>query len=136
MKKFSVLAAFLFVVMISSTAFAANWVKVFSDEDEDTYVDTNSARRGIYSDRLGIYRSDGFTVNVRHIYADDSDTAIWVIGFFTENGKRAYINYLDVLDENGNSLLVDHSRRDYSVDYIFDGTPLSAVYDYVENHLL
>ena len=45
MKKLIVLVALLCTVMISSTAAAANWVWIYSDEYCTVYVDNNSIRR-------------------------------------------------------------------------------------------
>ncbi|MBR4381972.1 MAG: hypothetical protein IKP64_00280 [Selenomonadaceae bacterium] len=45
MKKFFALVALLCTVMISSTAMAANWVWIYSDEAQTIYVDNDSIRR-------------------------------------------------------------------------------------------
>lgn len=45
MKKLITLVALLFTVMISSTASAADWVWLYSDEYQTIYVDNNSIQR-------------------------------------------------------------------------------------------
>lgn len=45
MKKFIAIVALLCAVMVSSTASAADWVWIYSDNDYTIYVDNNSIRR-------------------------------------------------------------------------------------------
>ena len=65
MKKLFTLAAFVFVVTISSSALAANWVEVCSMYGVNIFVDKNSIKRGVYSELYKVSRSDGFSAIVK-----------------------------------------------------------------------
>ena len=65
MKKFFALVALLCTVMISSTAMAANWVWLYSDDAQTIYVDNDSIRH----DRN--YSGYVFRAFVKWIYNDE-----------------------------------------------------------------
>ena len=121
MKKFIALVVMLCVVLVSSTASAADWVWVLSDEDSTVYVDNNSIRRDynyrgyvfrafikwVYSDAgrnkmIEGWRSSGISLP-REIYNLSHDIKFFY--FKEENG----INCFDILssvsyDRDGNTI--------------------------------
>lgn len=139
MKKFFMLAAFIFAVTISSTALAADWVLLDTTGDGDaklnTYVDKDSIKRGIHSERYGISRDDGFSVHIKMEFpAEKSLTMINLVGFYEDNGEKFYL-YLDELDANGNPApeeprTVEPAKADGS-----DGLVWPKVFDYVQKNL-
>ena len=139
MKKIFMLATFLFAVMISSTALAADWVLIDTSKEGDItlnfYVDKDSIKRGIHSERYGIARADGCSVHVKmELLAEESLTMINLVGFYEDNGEKLYL-YLDALDANGNSApeeprTVEASKADGS-----DGVIWPKIYDYVQQNL-
>ena len=132
MKKLFTLAAFLFAVAISSSALAANWVYVTTDEDAgyDVYVDKDSIRHGIHSTKCNISRKDGFSahIDIRDKYKQES--LIFLAAFWRENEKK-HMDLLEFFDENGNS---SPFRSTGTEIYESDERGL-ALFDYVENNL-
>ena len=109
MKKIFTLAAFVFAVMISSSALAADWVKVQSENSDDfdvaCYVDKNSIRHGINAKKYNFSRSDGFTVLIKDEVKTKKPNPVimyWLTGFFEENGKIKYC-ILDIMDKDRTS---------------------------------
>ena len=141
MKKFSIIAAFLFAVMISSTALAADWAEVYSSAEDGFeavyYVDKDSITRGIQSEKHNFSRPDGFTVMIKTELKTKKPNPIimyWLTGFFEENGKPKYC-ILDGLDAEG----ISHMKSsDKIVIEDVDGTKGECwpfVYDYCKKNL-
>lgn len=138
MKKFFTLAAFVFAVMISSSALAATWTPIDTgDKDTTIYVDKNSIKRGVHSKALGVDRSDGFTANIKleMIFSGmDKFVMINSMGFFEENGAKKKC-YLSVLDENGKPVKDDSFKPEVSAADGSDGSIWPAVYEYIQKNL-
>lgn len=138
MKKFFSLAAFLFAVMISSSAFAATWTEIETDEKTTkVYVDKNSIKRGVHCAALGVDRSDGFSANIKleFIISDkETFTIINTMGFFEDNGlkKKCYINEID---ENGNPVQDSSIKPEVSAADGSDGKIWPTVYEYIQKNL-
>ena len=139
MKKFFTLAAFLFAVMISSSALAATWTEIETDEKTTkVYVDKSSIKRGVHCAALGVDRSDGFTANIKleFIISDkETFTIINTMGFFEDNGlkKKCYINEID---ENGNLVQNSSIKPEVSAADGSDGKIWPTVYEYIQKNLL
>ena len=139
MKKFSVLMAFVFAVMISSTALAADWtqIEVGAGDDIKVFVDKSSIKREIHSELCGVHREEGFSANVKLEFlmsGQDSFKMINLIGFFEDNGVKKMI-YLDKLDENGNILPdAKHKPEEQNADGS-DGEIWPKVFDYIQSNL-
>lgn len=136
MKKFSVLVAFLCAVMISSTALAADWVKIDTEDDSTVYVDKSSIIRGIQSKHYDFSRNDGCSAIVKIEFAmpDQTVTLINLVGFFEENGAKKYI-LLDSLDENGKLTAQQAENIEVEKADGTAGTIWPKVYDYVQKNL-
>ena len=138
MKKFSVLAAFIFAVMISSSALAATWTLIETAEDgTEVYVDTSSIKRGVQCAELGIDRADGFTANVKlKFYLPDGKSFAMInsMGFFEENGQKKKC-YIGVIDENGNPVKDNQFKPEVSPADGSDGVIWPKVYDYIQKNL-
>ena len=133
MKKLFVFAAFFFVVTISSSALAANWIHVTTDHypehDVKFYVDKDSVQRGIYSKNYSFSRSDGFSAYVRREYDSELEDGYYLMGFWTEDGRRIFAN-LDHFDKDGNLL------PGLGIVYVFDADGgYGDVYDYLQDNL-
>ena len=138
MKKFSVLAAFIFAVMISSSALAATWTQIeVGGDDAKVYVDKSSIKRGVHSAELGVDRSDGFSANIK-LEFDVSGKKPFVManamGFFEDNGVKKKC-YIGVIDENGNPVKDDRFKPELSAADGSDGEIWPAVYDYIQKNL-
>ena len=141
MKKFSILAAFVFAVMISSTALAANWVVVETSNENDvvtkTYVDKDSIKRGIHSEKLNFSREDGFSVDVKTVFEfKDKQTPLTMImsvGLFEENGAKKYC-MLEIRDEKGKITPGSSDKLEISNADGSDGTIWPIVWDYVQKN--
>ncbi|MBR1807427.1 MAG: hypothetical protein IJ774_13700 [Selenomonadaceae bacterium] len=142
MKKFSILAAFVFAVMISSTALAANWVLIETLNSDDvvskTYVDKDSIKRGIHSEKLNFSREDGFSVVVKTVFEfkDKKNplTMIMSVGLFEENGAKKYCVF-EISDEKGSVTPGSSDKLEISNADGSDGTIWPAVWDYVQKNL-
>lgn len=141
MKIFSVFAAFVFAVMISSTAFAATWTPIdvgdLGADDTTVFVDKSSIKRGVQSSALGLNRSDGFTANVKlefNIPNQKPFVMTNTMGFFTDNGAKKKC-YIGVLDENGNPVKDDSFKPEISPADGTDGAVWPKVYDYIQKNL-
>ena len=138
MKKFSVFAAFVFAVMISSTALAATWTQIDTGEDGTTvFVDKSSIKRGVHCAALGLNRSDGFTANIKIEIAIPGEKPFVMInsmGFFTDNGHKKKC-YIDNLDDNGNTVKNGSFKPEVSDADGNDGTIWPKVYDYIQKNL-
>lgn len=136
MKKFSVLVAFLCAVMISSTALAADWVKIDTKDDSTVYVDKSSIVRGIQSKHYDFSRTDGCSavIKIEFVMPDQTITMIHLVGFFEENGAKKYI-LLESLTENGNIEAQQLDKAEPEAADGTDGTIWPAVYDYVQKNL-
>ena len=139
MKIFSTLAAFVFAVIISSTALAATWTPIDTGGDDGTtvYVDKSSIKRGVQCAALGLNRSDGFTANIKlQFVGPDNKTFAMIntMGFFTDNGVKKKC-YIDNLDENGNSVKNGSFKPEISAADGSDGEIWPKVYDYVQKNL-
>ena len=138
MKKFSVLAAFIFAVMISSTALAATWTQIdVGDNDVKVYVDTSSIKRGVHSAELGVDRADGFSANIKLEFAIPNQKPFLMtnaMGFFEDNGQKKKC-YISVIDENGNPVKDDQNKPEVSPADGTDGEIWPAVYDYIQKIL-
>ena len=138
MKKFFTLAAFVFAVMISSSALAATWTEIETDEKgTKVYVDKNSIKRGVHCAALNVDRSDGFTANIKleFIISDkEMFTIINTMGFFEDNGlkKKCYINEID---ENGNPVQNSSIKPEVSAADGSDGKIWPTVYEYIQKNL-
>ena len=138
MKKFSVMLALLFAVMISSSALAADWVLIDTSVEGDVtlnfYVDKDSIKRGIHSERYGISRDDGCSVHVKMELPADKITIINLVGLYEENDEKFYL-YLEELDANGNPVPEDPRTVEPAKADGTDGTVWPKVYAYVANNL-
>ena len=138
MKKFSALVAFLFAVMISSTALAADWTEIDAGEkDTKVYVDKSSIKRGVHCAALGVDRSDGFSANIKlEFIITDKETFAMInsMGFFEENGLKKKC-YIGVIDENGNPVQDSSFTPEISSADGSDGTIWPKVYDYLQKNL-
>ena len=138
MKKFFTLAAFIFAVMISSSALAATWTEIDTGESTTkAYVDKNSIKRGVHSKALGVDRSDGFTANIKLkiIFADNDEfVMINKMGFFEENGLKKKC-YLKKIDENGKPVKDDSFKPEVSAADGSDGNIWPEVYEYIQKNL-
>ena len=138
MKKFFTLAAFIFAVMISSSALAATWTEIETDEKgTKVYVDKSSIKRGVHSAALNVDRSDGFSANIKleFIISDkETFTIINTMGFFEDNGlkKKCYINEID---ENGNPVQNPSIKPEVSAADGSDGRIWPTVYEYIQKNL-
>ena len=140
MKKFSVLAAFVFAVMIASTALAATWTPIDTGGDDGTtvYVDKSSIKRGVHCAALGLNRSDGFTANIKlQFVGPDNKTFAMIntMGFFTDNGAKKKC-YIAQIDENGNVVQDASFKPEISAADGTDGIIWPKVYDYIQKNLL
>ena len=138
MKKFSILAAFVFAVMICSTALAATWTPINVGEDGTTvFVDKSSIKRGVQSSALGLNRSDGFTANIK-LQFDIPDQKPFVMintmGFFTDNGAKKKC-YIAQIDDNGNVVQDPSFKPEISPADGTDGVIWPKVYDYIQKNL-
>ena len=133
MKKFSILAAFLCAVMISSTALAADWLQLDGDNNSKFYIDKSSIKRGIQSKHYDFSRTDGYSAIVKMEFTlpDKTITLIHLIGFFEDNGVKKFI-LLESLDENGN---IAAQQLDKAEPELLDGTVWTKFYDYVQKNL-
>lgn len=138
MKKFSVLAAFIFAVMISSTALAATWTKIdVGLDDTRVYVDKSSIKRGVHSAELGVDRSDGFSANIKlefDVPGQKPFVMANAMGFFEDNGQKKKC-YISVIDENGNPVKNDQFKPEVSPADGSDGEIWPVVYDYIQKNL-
>ena len=137
-KKISMLAAFLFAVMISSTALAANWTEIdVGEKDTKIYVDKNSIKRGVQFAELGVDRPDGFSANVKiEFIISDKDTCAMInsMGFFEDNGLKKKC-YISKLDENGNPVQDPSFTPEISNADGSDGKIWPKVYEYIQKNL-
>lgn len=134
MKKLFMVAAIFSVVMISSTALAANWVYITTNEESgfDTYVDKDSIRHGITSKNFTRYnRSDGFSA---YVDLRDNKSTIFLVGFWRENGKK-HCKFLDAFEGNGTPLPYEDNFSDNSTEINERDTEALMVFDYVESNL-
>ena len=136
MKKFSMLMAFLFAVMISSTALAADWVQLDGDKDSKFYIDKSSIKRGIESNYFDFSRKDGYSaiVKMEFIMPDQTITMIHLVGLFEDNGVKKYI-LLESLDANGNIEAQQSDKAEPELADGSDGTIWPKVYDYVQKNV-
>ena len=138
MKKFSVLAAFIFAVMVSSAALAANWTPIETTDDGTTvYVDKSSIKRGVHCAELGIDRADGFSANIKLEAVMPGQKPFVMInsmGFFKDNGQKKKC-YIGVVDENGNPVHDDSFKPEVSDAEGKDGIIWPKVYDYIQKNL-
>lgn len=136
MKKFSVLVAFICAVMISSTALAADWVKIDTGDDSTVYVDKSSIIRGIQSKHYDFSRTDGCSAIVKIEFAmpDRTVTLINLVGFFEENGAKKYI-LLESFDENGKLSAQQLDKVEPEAADGTSGTIWPKVYDYVQKNV-
>ena len=99
MRLFSVVAAFVFALFITSSALAANWEVVEVDDDGKiriiTSVDKDSIRRGTDSKAFPKFsRKDGFSAIIKIEFkikgAKDAEIINNLVSFYEENGVRIY----------------------------------------------
>ena len=129
MKKFlTAMLLFITLVVVTDTAFAANWVKVYSANVVDYYVDKSSIKRGIKS------RPDAFTAVVRWHYKDGSGQ-IELLAFINDKGtkKFAYLKSLAVYDRKGNMQRVPPSVN--LCGWMTIKGEFEAIYNYVKRNL-
>jgi len=138
MKKFSVLAAFVFAVMISSSALAATWTQIdVGGNDAKVYVDKSSIKRGVHCAELGVDRADGFSANIKlefDIPGQKPFVMTNAMGFFEDNGQKKKC-YIGVIDENGNPVKDDSFKPEVSPADGSDGEIWPKVYDYIQKNL-
>ena len=124
MKKLFTLAAFFFVVAISSSALAANWVLVATHDNYggtpiDLYVDKDSIRR---STNPKFSQPDGVLAVVKQASNNRSEAGI--LGFWSKDGKK-YFDYL--------TYYLNGSSDIYNGMVVDDAWEI--VWDYVHNNL-
>lgn len=138
MKKFSVLAAFVFAVMISSSALAATWTLIETTEDgTEVYVDKSTIKRGVHCAELGVDRADGFSANIKlkfDVPGQKPFVMTNAMGFFEENGQKKKC-YIGVIDENGNPVKDNQFKPEVSPADGTDGEIWPKVYDYIQKNL-
>ena len=138
MKIFLTAAAFVFAVIISSTAWAAAWTPIDTgDEGTKVYVDKSSIRRGVRCAALGINRADGFTANIKLEMAMPGDKPFVMIntmGFFTDNGSKKKC-YIAPIDEDGKPAQDASIKPEVSDADGNDGTIWPKVYDYLQKNV-
>ncbi len=138
MKKFFTLAAFIFAVMISSSALAATWTEIdTSDKNTKVYVDKSSIKRGVHCAALGVDRADGFSANIKleFIISDkETFTMINTMGFFEDNGLKKKC-YISEIDENGNPVQNSSIKPEVSAADGSDGEIWPEVYEYIQKNL-
>ncbi|MBR0261431.1 MAG: hypothetical protein IJQ85_06510 [Selenomonadaceae bacterium] len=138
MKKFSIIAAFIFAVMISSTAMATTWTEIeVGDQITKLYVDKSSIKRGVQCAALNVNRADGFSANIKiEFFISDKETFAMInsMGFFEDNGlkKKCYINKID---EDGNIVQDDSFKPEVSNADGSDGNIWPKVYEYIQKNL-
>ena len=138
MKKFSIIVAFFFAVMISSTALAADWTEIdVGEKDTKVYVDKSSIKRGVHCAALNVDRSDGFSANIKlEFIISDKETFAMInsMGFFEENGLKKKC-YISVIDENGNPVQDPSFKPEISPADGSDGAIWPKVYEYIQKNL-
>ena len=138
MKKFFTLAAFVFAVIISSSALAASWTEIdVGDEITKVYVDKSSIKRGVHSKALGVDRSDGFTANIKlELIISEKEQFVMInsMGFFEENGAKKKC-YLSEIDENGKPVKNSSFTPEVSAADGSDGSIWPKVYEYIQKNL-
>ena len=134
MKKFSVLMAFVFAVMISSTAWAANWTQIVTQDGAAVYVVRDSIQREIHSSLCNFDRTDGFSAKIKLEFSGSSFKMINLIGFYEENGVKKMV-YLEKLDENGNVLIDSDNRAEEQNADGTNGTIWPKVFDWLKGDL-
>ena len=143
MKKFSTIMAFVFAIIFSSTAFAANWELISSIDESDMkikyYVDKDSIKRGTNSKKFKTFnRKDGFSAIIKlDMQVKDTEPveAVNWVSFYEENGTR-YLAYLDSLDTE-NKFEAD-SDKDVLVDTIEDNGEKEMwvkIWDFIQKNL-
>jgi len=138
MKKFFTLAAFLFAVMISSSALAATWTEIETgDKTTKVYVDKSSIKRGVHCAALNVDRSDGFSANIKleFIISDkETFTIINTMGFFEDNGLKKKC-YISEIDESGKPVQNPSIKPEVSAADGSDGRIWPEVYEYIQKIL-
>lgn len=138
MKKFFTLAAFIFAVMISSSALAATWTEIdTSDKTTKVYVDKSSIKRGVHCAALGVDRADGFSANIKlEFIISDKETFMMIntMGFFEDNGLKKKC-YISEIDENGNPVQNSSIKTEVSAADGSDGEIWPEVYEYIQKIL-
>ena len=138
MKKFFTLAAFVFAVMLSSSALAATWTEIHtSDTNVKVYIDKSSIKRGVHCAALGVDRSDGFSANIKlEFVISDKETLAMIntMGFFEENGLKKKC-YISEIDENGNPVQNSSFKPEVSPADGSDGRIWPEVYEYIQKNL-
>ena len=142
MKKFSMVMAFVFAVIFSSTAFAATWEQVASVDESGMkikyFIDKDSIQRGTNSKKFKTFnRKDGFSAIIKlNIQVKDTEPvdATNLVSFYEENGTR-YFAYLDSMDTE-NKFEAD-SDKDVIIDTIEvnDGKEMWVkIWDFVQKN--
>ncbi|MBQ6296566.1 MAG: hypothetical protein IJK81_02605 [Selenomonadaceae bacterium] len=127
MKKLFTLAAFLFIIAISSSALAANWVRVARNDDYggktyvDYYVDKDSIRRATNSK----FSQPNAVLAVVKQISNKGHVKENIMGFWREDGKKYFAyptSYLDGSDGVYNNMEVN---RSWSIvwDYVYNNLP-------------
>ena len=134
MKNFLTATAFIFAVMISSTALAANWFLVYSGEYGDLYVDKDSIRHET------TYSPSGFRADIKLIikgFANAGDYEIWTHHYKEEGGTFYYFpEFLDHYTPDGKKDN-DHVDRSFWKEptwYEVDGSEVEICY-YAQQNL-
>ena len=105
MKKIFMLSAFLLAVTISSTALAANWVKVDQSKYSDKYVDKASIKREGNGLRLnlksvikGFANAGNYEIYIYHYKVQSNKIYVLkeFVNQYTSNGKKVE-HYSDAL---------------------------------------
>lgn len=138
MKKFSIIAAFIFAVMISSTALATTWTEIeVGDQITKVYVDKDSIKRGVQCAALKVNRTDGFSANIKlEFVISDKETFAMInyMGFFEDNGLKKKC-YISKIDEDGNIVQDDSFKPEVSNADGSDGNIWPKVYEYIQKNL-
>ena len=124
MKKIFTLAAFLFVVAISSSALAANWVYVSTNYYESQsikhYVDKDSIKRATNSK---FSQPNAVLAVVKQVSNTREEAGI--MGFWSEDGKKyfAYVEgYLNGSSSFYNGMVADDAWE-MVWDYVYNNLP-------------
>ena len=138
MKNFSILVAFIFVLVISSTALAENWVYVTTDDnDYEYYVDEDSIRYGVDSTWYDYSCPDGFSAHIKREKTHSNGefySGVVLVGFWTddETGQQRFA-FLGSFDENGNPTTTE--SRTFTSMNVDNDEAWIQVWNYIQNNL-
>ena len=123
---------FEFTIMFSSTALAANWVKVGNG---NFYVDTDSIKRGVKSRVYELNENKGYSARCKNSFEDHNGKLLEFVGlwwFFKEDGKKKYAALND-LERYENGKKVPVSNKSLIDVWTAEGS-WEELWDFVAEH--